>query len=86
MLLQSLDLQSETNADTTDVLASAFAIGDPVEVLGAARSRVQALTAADLQQLARRYLAPSARVLLIIGPHRKGDRGLGMRDPVFHTL
>jgi zinc protease len=85
VLLQSLDLRADTNGETAELLADAFAIGDPVEVLASARQRVAAVTADELQQLAKRYLMRKDRVVLIIGAHGKRDRSLALRDAVFHT-
>jgi predicted Zn-dependent peptidase len=86
VLGHALELQAETNAEIAALLSTAFAIGDPIEVLAQARARISAMTAPALKTLARRYLNRDARVLLVAGPHPPSDRRVRRLRAAYYAL
>jgi predicted Zn-dependent peptidase len=50
------------------------------------RDRIRAVTAADVQRVARQHLAPEKMVLLVVGNHAEIDKGDGVHDAVLAKL
>lgn len=86
-LLLDLELQLDTNAQITSAMAELFAHGVALERLGEIRRAVAAMTADDVQRVARVYLKSQSEARVVIGRHSERDpqlqamRPLRTRDP-----
>ena len=85
--LERLELRLESNAEVAEALSDLLAFGDPAQRLPQIRAQVVAITLGDVKRAAARYLAGDARVVLVAGPHRRGDPRLWrLSDPTFYSF
>jgi zinc protease len=70
-LAGSFPLRIETAGQIASQIATIRLLGLPIENLTQYRERIQAVTAADVQRVARQYIRPDAAVVVVVGDARE---------------
>jgi zinc protease len=81
-LVASFPNRFETPGQVADQLATARLLNLPVQHLQAYQDRVRAVTAADVQRVARQYLNPDRAVIVVVGDATKVLSGVQAIAPV----
>jgi predicted Zn-dependent peptidase len=66
----------ETTGDIAGQLVPLVTYGLPLDFYDAYQARVQAVTQADVQRVARRYLDPSKLVVVVVGDRKRVEAGV----------
>jgi predicted Zn-dependent peptidase len=75
-LIRSEPLRSETNAQVAARLEELVLYGLPMNYYSTYNQRIQAVTQADVQRVAQRYLTPDRFAVVIVGDRSKVEAGL----------